>query len=124
MVLLATAAVTAMALTACGGSDTQSGSGSGSSQSSGGDGFTFTSGSTVIEMNADASAVVDELGEADDYFESESCAFEGLTRCIHIRASSLILIRWMTKIMSCPLCLWMIQSQLTKESASAAQRMK
>ena len=80
MVLLATAAVTAMALTACGGSDTQSGSGSGSSQSSGGDGFTFTSGSTVIEMNADASAVVDELGEADDYFESESCAFEGLDK--------------------------------------------
>lgn len=80
MVLLATAAVTALALTACGGSDTQSGSGSGSSQSSGGDGFTFTSGSTVIEMNADASAVVEELGEADDYFESESCAFEGLDK--------------------------------------------
>ena len=115
MVLLATAAVTAMALTACGGSDTQSGSGSGSSQSSGGDGFTFTSGSTVIEMNADASAVVDELGEADDYFESESCAFEGLDKVYTYPGFQLN---------TYPLCLWMIQSQLTKESASAAQRMK
>ena len=31
-------------------------------------------------MGADASKVVDELGEADDYFESESCAFEGLDK--------------------------------------------
>ena len=31
-------------------------------------------------MNEDASAVVEELGEADDYFESESCAFEGLDK--------------------------------------------
>ena len=74
-VLAMTAAcITAVALTACGGSG-----GSGSS-SSGGDGYTFKSGSTVIEMNADAAAVVEELGEANDYFESESCAFEGLDK--------------------------------------------
>ena len=74
-VLAMTAAcITAAALTACGGSG-----GSGSS-SSGGDGYTFKSGSTVIEMNADAAAVVEELGEANDYFESESCAFEGLDK--------------------------------------------
>lgn len=40
----------------------------------------ITSGSTKIEMNADASAIVDELGDPDDYFESESCAFEGLDK--------------------------------------------
>lgn len=79
IVLLATAVVTGLALTACGGSDSGTGS-SGTASSDGGDGFTFTSGSTVIEMNADASAVVDELGDADDYFESESCAFEGLDK--------------------------------------------
>ncbi len=76
---MAAAMIMAMALTACGGS------GDGSSASSdepaaGGDGYTFTSGSTVIAMNEDASAVVEELGEADDYFESESCAFEGLDK--------------------------------------------
>lgn len=31
-------------------------------------------------MNADASKVVEELGDPDDYFESESCAFEGLDK--------------------------------------------
>ena len=76
IVLLTAAMTMGMALTACGGS----GDGSSSSGQKSGGGYTFTSGSTVIEMNEDASAVVEELGEADDYFESESCAFEGLDK--------------------------------------------
>lgn len=63
--------IAALGLTACGGSDKGSSSGGG---------YSFTSGSTKIEMGVDASKVVDELGEADDYFESESCAFEGLDK--------------------------------------------
>ena len=74
VIAMMTAMVMGAALTACGGS------GEGAGASSGGEGYTFTSGSAVVEMNADASAVVEELGEADDYFESESCAFEGLDK--------------------------------------------
>lgn len=73
-VFLVTAVLmTAFALTACG----QKGSSGGSSS---GKGYSFTSGSTKIEMGADASEVVEALGEADEYFESESCAFEGLDK--------------------------------------------
>ncbi len=67
--------VMVLGLTACGGSDK-----GGSSKTSSGGGYTFTSGSTKIEMSSDAAKVVDELGEADEYFESESCAFEGLDK--------------------------------------------
>lgn len=77
IVLLTAAMTMAAALTACGGSDD---GGTGGTKEASGEGYTFTSGSTVIEMNADASAVVEELGESDDYFESESCAFEGLDK--------------------------------------------
>lgn len=72
--------VMGLSLAACGGSDSGSGSTSSGSSGSSAEGYSFTSGSTKIEMNADASAVVEELGEADDYFESESCAFEGLDK--------------------------------------------
>ena len=75
MIAMTTAMVMGAVLTACGGSGE-----SGSGASAGGSGYTFTSGSAKIEMNADASAVVEELGEANDYFESESCAFEGLDK--------------------------------------------
>ena len=76
--------VMGLSLAACGSSDSGSSSSgsssSGSSASSSSEGFSFTSGSTKIEVNADASAIVDELGDPDDYFESESCAFEGLDK--------------------------------------------
>lgn len=76
--------VMGLSLAACGSSDggsSSSGSSfSGSAASSSSEGFSFTSGSTKIEVNADASAIVDELGDPDDYFESESCAFEGLDK--------------------------------------------
>ena len=75
--------VMGLSLAACGSSDSgssSSGSSSSGSSASSSGGFTFTSGSTKIEMNEDASKVVEELGDPDDYFESESCAFEGLDK--------------------------------------------
>ncbi len=76
--------VMGLSLAACGSSDggssSSGSSSSGSAASSSSEGFSFTSGSTKIEVNADASAIVDELGDPDDYFESESCAFEGLDK--------------------------------------------
>ena len=76
--------VMGLSLAACGSSDggssSSGSSSSGSAASSSSEGFSFTSGSTKIEMNADASAIVEELGDPDDYFESESCAFEGLDK--------------------------------------------
>lgn len=71
------ALVMALGLTACGGSDDKGASSGGSSS---GGGYSFTSGSTKIEMGKDASKVVESLGDADEYFESESCAFEGLDK--------------------------------------------
>ena len=64
-------------LAACSGSGDGSGNGGGSSSEPG---FTYTNGSVTIEMNSDAAAVVEKLGEPLDYFESESCAFEGLDK--------------------------------------------
>lgn len=74
--------VMGLSLSACGGGDSDKGSqeASAKTESTAKGGYSFTSGSVKIEMGADASKVVDELGEADDYFESESCAFEGLDK--------------------------------------------
>lgn len=84
VIFAAAVMVMGLSLAACGSSDSGSSSSgsssSGSSASSSSEGFSFTSGSTKIEMNADASAIVEELGDPDDYFESESCAFEGLDK--------------------------------------------
>lgn len=66
----------AICLAGCGGSDADGKSG----KSQSGGGYSFTSGSTKIEMGEDASKVVEALGDADDYFESKSCAFEGLDK--------------------------------------------
>ena len=72
-----------LTLSACGGSDDSdkgSKEASAKTESTAKGGYSFTSGSVKVEMGADASKVVKELGEADDYFESESCAFEGLDK--------------------------------------------
>ena len=44
------------------------------------DGFTFVYNGTEIQLNAEAAPVIAALGEADSYFESESCAFQGLDK--------------------------------------------
>ena len=65
----------AMLLTGCGGGDTDS-----SSSSSGSGGYVFETDGVEIAMNAEASDIIDALGEYKDYFESESCAFDGLDK--------------------------------------------
>ena len=85
MRMYAAAAMLVMGLTlsACGGSDDSdkgSKEASAKTESTAKGGYSFTSGSVKVEMGADASKVVEELGEADYYFESESCAFEGLDK--------------------------------------------
>lgn len=84
-ILLAVIMVMVFALTGCGGSsDDSSSDDSSSSESSvstgAKEGYSFTSGSVKIQMGADASEIVEALGDSKDYFESESCAFEGLDK--------------------------------------------
>lgn len=43
-------------------------------------GYTFEYNGTVIVMNGKAAPILEDLGEAQDYFEAESCAFEGLDK--------------------------------------------
>ncbi|MBR1392972.1 MAG: hypothetical protein IJ561_08885 [Ruminococcus sp.] len=44
------------------------------------DGFTLTFKGTQIALSAEMAPVVEKLGEPDKYFESESCAFQGLDK--------------------------------------------
>ncbi len=43
-------------------------------------GYTFTYGDVTIAMGAEAAELVEALGEPKNYFESESCAFDGLDK--------------------------------------------
>ena len=66
VIAMMTAMVMGTALTACGGS------GKGAGASSGGEGYTFTSGSAVVEMNADASALLKDLTRSTVIRDSSS----------------------------------------------------
>lgn len=43
-------------------------------------GYVFEYKGTAIKMNADMAALLTALGEADSYFESPSCAFQGMDK--------------------------------------------
>lgn len=43
-------------------------------------GYTYIYNDVVVEIDADASVVVEELGEPLSYFEAPSCAFEGVDK--------------------------------------------
>ena len=43
-------------------------------------GYVFIYNDIVMEMDAEASAVLEQLGEANSYFEAPSCAFEGIDK--------------------------------------------
>lgn len=43
-------------------------------------GYRFIADKTAIELDADSSAIVSKLGEAVSYFESVSCAFNGIDK--------------------------------------------
>lgn len=44
------------------------------------DSYTFTYNGTTVSMNADMSTITSSLGEPAKYFESQSCAFQGLDK--------------------------------------------
>lgn len=43
-------------------------------------GYTYSLKGTTVAMNAEMAPIVTALGEPDKYFESESCAFQGLDK--------------------------------------------
>ncbi len=43
-------------------------------------GYAFIYNGVVVEMDVDAAPVIEQLGEADSYFEAPSCAFEGIDK--------------------------------------------
>lgn len=43
-------------------------------------GYAFVYNGIVVEMDADAAPIVEQLGEPDAYFEASSCAFEGIDK--------------------------------------------
>lgn len=44
------------------------------------DSFVFTFKDTDVQINAEMDQILDKLGKEDSYFESESCAFQGLDK--------------------------------------------
>ncbi|MCD7883068.1 MAG: hypothetical protein LUI87_05095 [Lachnospiraceae bacterium] len=58
-------------------SGTASGSGTATASSSG---FTFTYEDTTVVMGSEADPVIEALGDDYEYFESASCAFDGLDK--------------------------------------------
>lgn len=83
-------AASAMLLCACGDSGSGDSGSSGNTGNESGEqgagtsaasnGYTFDLSGVSVAMNAEMAPIVDELGEADSYFESESCAFQGLDK--------------------------------------------
>ncbi len=43
-------------------------------------GYVFCYNDTVIEIDASSASVIEQLGEANSYFEAPSCAFEGIDK--------------------------------------------
>ena len=85
--LLAFGIVTAMALSmvACGGSDdtkvieaSSNGAGDAESTAQNDEGYVFHYDGTELKMDDDAAPIVEKLGEPSQYFESPSCAAEGI----------------------------------------------
>lgn len=63
--------------TACGGDSADNGGNSSTPKEAG---YFFTVNGVKVEMNADALATVNALGEAKSYTEEASCAFDGLDK--------------------------------------------
>ncbi len=83
--LLLTVAAMALALTACGGgesagNDTTTAAQSNEATSTQADGYVFDVNGTSIAMNVPAADIIAALGEPQDKYEAESCAFQGMDR--------------------------------------------
>ncbi len=89
LVVLATAMVMAFGLAACGGSDSGKDNGGETTAAASEDAgasaadvseYSFKSGSTEIKLGVPAADIVAALGEPQDKYEAESCAFQGMDR--------------------------------------------
>ena len=65
-------------LAGCGGPKEESAAGTGTDAPA--SRYTFTFKGTEVAANADMASLTDKLGEPSDYFESESCAYQGLDK--------------------------------------------
>ncbi len=88
-VLLVTVLLTGCMLVACGNSDNNATNQGASNNQENNQatnkeeaytGFTFKLKGADIQLHAKMASIVDALGEEDNYFESESCAFQGLDK--------------------------------------------
>jgi len=81
---LVTVFISMLILVGCGGgssNETTAASSSGAASASAVvSGYTFKAGGTVIAMNAEAQPLIEAIGGDPKYFESASCAFEGLDK--------------------------------------------
>ncbi len=88
MFVMALAAVFVFAAAACGdaedtaeaAAETDGGNAEASAESNAAGGYTVTLRGVTIVMNEEAAPIVEALGDDYSYFESESCAFEGLDK--------------------------------------------
>ena len=83
IIAFALIATTALSLVACGGSsDTKviesSNTTTSTTATSTNSGYVFSYNGTTIPVDADAAPVIEALGEPNSYFESPSCAAEGI----------------------------------------------
>ncbi|MBQ2283105.1 MAG: hypothetical protein II250_02890 [Agathobacter sp.] len=71
-------------LTGCGGGDTNTDAKSSQSTDDTAKkeskGYKFDLKGVTVSMNEEMAPIVEKLGEADNYFESESCAFQGMDK--------------------------------------------
>ena len=90
---LAVLLAAAMLMAGCGGSsaettaaatsaaaEAQATAAAGEQQAAASDGYVFTVDGTTIAMNAEVAPILEKLGKEKNYFESASCAFEGLDK--------------------------------------------
>ena len=82
IIAFALIATTALSLVACGGSsDTkviESTNTTSTTEASTNSGYVFSYNGTTIPVDADAAPIIEALGEPNSYFESPSCAAEGI----------------------------------------------
>lgn len=73
--------ILSLLLTGCGGkTQPAAGDNPGKAGDDGPAGYVFETGGVVIAMHAEVEPILQKLGEAMEYFEAESCAFQGMER--------------------------------------------
>lgn len=82
LIMLGMVACMALSMVACGGSDTKviesDGSQASTTAAATSTGYVFNYQGTDIPVDADVAPIIDTLGDPSEYFESPSCAAEGI----------------------------------------------